>query len=90
MSIHKDFKKNLISKEKGAHKQHAARTLKSLEIFVTASKNLLSDWSDLLDETSNLDYGADKYPESWDSFDVECENIKKWANSFRDQLRKVK
>lgn len=90
MSIHKHFKKNLISKEKGSHRQHAARTLRSLEIFVTASKNLLDDWSDLLDETSNLDYGGENYPKGWDSFDIEIQHIRKWANSFRDQLRKVK
>jgi hypothetical protein len=90
MSIHKDFKKNLISKEKGSHRQHATRTLRSLEVFVTASKDFFSDWSHLLDETGNLDYGAENYPKDWDSFDIEIEHIRKWANSFKDQLRKVK
>ena len=90
MSIHKDFKKNLKDKEKGSHRQHATRTLRSLEVFVTASKDLLTDWSNLLDETGNLDYGSTHYPPSWDSFDIEYEQIRKWANSFRDQLRKVK
>ena len=90
MNTHKDFKKNLISKEKGANKQRATRTARSLEIFVTASKNLLDDWSELLDETGNLEYGSENYPPSWDAFDVEFAHIKKWANSFKDQLRKVK
>jgi DNA mismatch repair ATPase MutS len=90
MNIHKDFKKNLKDKEKGSHRQRATKTLRSLEIFVSASKELLSDWSDLLDETSNLDYGAENYPKDWDAFDMEIEHIRKWANSFKDQLRKVK
>ena len=90
MTIHRDFKKNLVRKNAGAHRRQAERTIKSLSLFVVASQNLLDNWEDLVDETGSLDYGSVNYPKAWGDFDVEISLILKWTNSFRDQLRKIK
>jgi len=90
MTIHKDFKKNLERKSRGDHRRQADRTIKSINIFEAAARNLIRDWEELLGETGNLDYGGENYPKHWDDFDIEVQGLQKWTRAFLEQLRQVK
>lgn len=90
MTIHRDFRKNLIRKGNGSHRRQAERLARSITLFATAAQQLSDSWEEFLDETGNLECGTVNYPKSWTAFDVEVRLMHNWATSFKDQLRKVK